>query len=61
MSLATYVTAARRSFAGVFRAGSGGHALWVAPWASFEAKWKELCGQGLRLVSVDSYSRRARA
>jgi Polyglycine hydrolase-like, structural repeat len=42
------------AYSGVFRAGSGGHALWVAQWPSFEAKWKELSGQGLRLTSISA-------
>ena len=41
-----------RSYTGVFREGAGGHALWAAEWASFEAKWKELSANGLRLQSV---------
>jgi len=27
----------------------------VAPWPSFEAKWKELSAQGLRLISLDTF------
>ena len=42
-------------FIGTYRAGSGGHALWVSKWDSFEAKWKELSKQGLRLVSIAVY------
>ncbi|WP_377643524.1 M23 family metallopeptidase [Oryzobacter terrae] len=41
-----------RAYTGVFREGSGRHALWVAEWAGFEAKWKELSRDGLRLHSV---------
>jgi murein DD-endopeptidase MepM/ murein hydrolase activator NlpD len=41
-----------RSYTGVFRAGSGAHALWVSEWKSFEAKWKELSAKGLRLQTV---------
>ena len=41
-----------RAYTGIYRAGTGGHALWVAEWASFEAKWRELSGQGLRLHSI---------
>ncbi|MDQ4132449.1 MAG: hypothetical protein M3179_04395 [Actinomycetota bacterium] len=44
------------AYSGVFRAGTGPYALWVAQWASFEAKWKELSGQGLRLTSLSTLS-----
>jgi hypothetical protein len=40
------------AYSGVFRAGTDAHALWVAQWPSFEAKWKELSGNGLRLTSL---------
>jgi hypothetical protein len=40
------------AYSGVFRAGTDGHALWVSEWPSFEGKWKELSGQGLRLTSL---------
>jgi hypothetical protein len=40
------------AYSGVFRAGTDAHALWVAQWASFEAKWKELSGKGLRLANI---------
>jgi hypothetical protein len=43
------------AYSGIFRAGSGAHALWVAQWPSFEAKWNELSGQGLRLASLSAY------
>src|SRR5262245_60149524 len=43
------------AYSGVFRTGSGAHALWVAEWPSFEAKWKELSGQGLRLTSLSTH------
>ncbi|MGQ0679742.1 MAG: hypothetical protein ACT4OM_08840 [Actinomycetota bacterium] len=42
------------AYSGVFRAGSGGHHLWVAQWPSFEAKWKELSNQGFRLKSISA-------
>jgi Bacterial tandem repeat domain 1 len=39
----------------VFVAGSGGHGPWAnATWPSFEGKWKEWSGQGLRLVDVNA-------
>jgi hypothetical protein len=40
------------AYSGVFRSGTDGHALWVAQWPSFEAKWKELSNQGLRLTNI---------
>ena len=43
-----------RAYSGVFRAGNDAHALWVAEWPSFETKWKELSGQGLRLSSISA-------
>ena len=44
------------AYSGIFRAGTDAHALWVAQWPSFEAKWKELSGQGLRLTSLSAYA-----
>ncbi len=41
-----------RAYTGIFLPGSDGHALWAAGWNSFEAKWKELSGKGLRLHSI---------
>ncbi len=39
---------------GVWRAGTGGYALWVnANWQSFQEKWQQWSGQGLRLVDID--------
>jgi len=41
-------------YAGVWRAGSGGHYLWVgASWENFRAKWQELSAQGLRLTNLE--------
>ncbi len=40
------------AYSGVFRSGTDAHALWVAEWPSFEAKWKELSNQGMRLTSL---------
>ncbi|MDN5761372.1 MAG: hypothetical protein L0H41_03505, partial [Microlunatus sp.] len=43
-------------YAGVFRAGNDGHALWVGDdWTSFTAKWKALSADGLRLIDLESY------
>lgn len=43
------------SFSGVWRAGTGGHYLWVnASLGSFLAKWRELSGKGLRLVDMET-------
>jgi hypothetical protein len=37
----------------VFRAGGGGHGLWVnASWASFKEKWESWSQQGLRLIDL---------
>ena len=45
-----------RRWVGVWRAGSDGHYLWAGKnWKDFTAKWKELAGQGLRLVDVATY------
>lgn len=41
-----------QTYAGVWRAGTGAHFLWVnASWTSFQQKWQQLAGQGLRLVN----------
>jgi hypothetical protein len=41
------------SFIGAWRAGTDGHYLWQGvDWASFQAKWTELSGEGLRLSSI---------
>ncbi|MEJ2858532.1 MULTISPECIES: M12 family metallopeptidase [unclassified Saccharothrix] len=43
-----------RGHTGVFRAGSGKHALWVnASWDSFAAKWQEWAAEGLRLIDIN--------
>jgi Bacterial tandem repeat domain 1 len=42
------------AYSGVFRAGTGGHHLWVAQWPSFEAKWQELSNAGYRLTSISA-------
>jgi hypothetical protein len=42
---------------GVWQSGSDPYYLWVGEdWQGFTAKWKELAGQGLRLVDVERYS-----
>ncbi|MFH8252686.1 hypothetical protein ACH3VR_20125 [Microbacterium sp. B2969] len=41
-----------RAYTGIFLPGNDGHALWAAGWDSFEAKWKELSKNGLRLHSI---------
>jgi hypothetical protein len=39
-----------QTYSGVWRQGTGAHYLWVnASWTSFQQKWTELAGQGLRL------------
>ena len=47
--------AAPRKFVGVFRAETDPYALWVGDWKSFQSKWQELSGAGLRLVDLDTY------
>ncbi len=42
------------SYSGVWRAGSGGQYLWTnATWPNFRAKWQELNGTSLRLISLN--------
>jgi Bacterial tandem repeat domain 1 len=48
------------AYSGVFRAGMGGHHLWVAEWPSFEAKWKELSNEGFRLISISANAEQGR-
>jgi len=44
------------TYVGVWRAGTDGHYLWQgADWTSFQAKWNELSGQGLRLTDITTY------
>jgi hypothetical protein len=43
------------TFAGVWREGTDGYALWVDAWDGFAAKWEELSDQGLRLVSLETF------
>jgi hypothetical protein len=54
-NLLTFGDSTERIFTGVFVPGNDGHALWVSEWPSFEAKWKELSAQGLRLVDIAPY------
>jgi hypothetical protein len=45
-----------RRWAGVWRAGSDAHYLWVnADWNSFQSKWQQLSAQNLRLVDLETY------
>ena len=45
---------AEQRYSGVFRGGSGKHALWInGSYDSFVAKWQEWAGQGLRLADLD--------
>jgi murein DD-endopeptidase MepM/ murein hydrolase activator NlpD len=49
------IASAQHSYIGVFRNGNDGHYLWVgSTWSSFNAKWQQLSGQGLRLVDFDT-------
>ncbi|MBK9017609.1 MAG: hypothetical protein IPM82_28160 [Saprospiraceae bacterium] len=46
----------KRKYTGVWREGKDGYYLWVGQeWASFEAKWKELAKQNLRLIDIETY------
>jgi len=53
--LLTFGDSTERYYTGVFTAGTDGHALWASEWPAFEAKWKELSNQGLRLVDIAPY------
>lgn len=47
---------AQNAYAGVWRSGNDPYYLWIgASWNDFEAKWKALSGQNLRLVDMDIY------
>jgi len=44
-------------YAGVFRSGSDGHALWAGvDWENFKSKWEELSKQNLRLIDFETYT-----
>ena len=45
-----------RLFLGTFEPGSGAFAFWVSPWETFEAKWKELSNDNMRLVDIATYT-----
>lgn len=48
-------------FTGVFAPGSDAYVLWASPdWRGFEDKWRQLAGQGLRLVAVRAYQQDGR-
>jgi hypothetical protein len=43
-------------FTGVYAPGGDAYVLWASPdWRAFEEKWRQLGGQGLRLVAVRTY------
>ena len=47
----------QRQYIGVFRQGSGGHALWsITGWSSFTSKWDEFSKDGLRLIDVETFA-----
>ena len=55
VDLEVHVTGGETRYSGVWRAGTGGHYLWVnADWNNFVAKWQELAPQGLRLTVFKS-------
>ncbi|MEI9852541.1 MAG: hypothetical protein WDN24_18655 [Sphingomonas sp.] len=51
----TFGKSTERYFTGIFAPGTDGHAFWASDWPSFEAKWKELSAQGLRLIDLAPY------
>ena len=52
----TYRRDGRRYWAGVWRAGTGPHYIFLdADWEHFKAKYKELAAWGLRPVSLETY------
>lgn len=53
--LLTFGDSTERYFVGTFVPGTDGYALWASDWTAFEAKWKELSAQGLRLVDLTPY------
>jgi hypothetical protein len=56
--LRAHLIAASRGtrYLGVFRAGTDAHALWVGDdWEGFNAKWKQLSEDGLRLIDMETY------
>ena len=47
----------QRQYIGVFRQGSGRHALWsITGWSSFTSKWDEYSKDGLRLIDVETFA-----
>ena len=45
-----------RQYLGIFRAGSGGYALWSGTgWTNFTKEWSTLSNQGLRLIDVETF------
>lgn len=51
----SYIKDGSRKWAGLFRPGTGGHALYVLEWPAFTKKWDELSKTGLRLVGIHTY------
>jgi hypothetical protein len=43
------------TWAGIWRSGTDGYALWIGDWASFQSKWQEFSAQNLRLVSFETF------
>ncbi len=45
-----------RQYIGIYRAGSGGYALWSGTgWSAFTTEWSTLRSSGLRLVDVETF------
>jgi hypothetical protein len=56
VDLEIYTEGGVTKFAGVWRAGSDAHYLWVGvDWENFTAKWHELAKNNLRLTSFEIY------
>jgi Bacterial tandem repeat domain 1 len=53
--LVTFGDSTARVFLGSFSPGTDGHALWVSEWPEFQAKWRELTENGLRLIDLVPY------
>ena len=51
----TFGDSSVRYFTGIFEGGKDGHGLWVNEWPAFEAQWKKVSAEGLRLVDLAVY------
>jgi hypothetical protein len=55
VDVATWAEGDTIKWAGVWREGSDGYALWSSEWDPFVAKWNELSNGGLRLVAISTH------